>query len=225
MTAGPRRPAANLVALAVLALAMFWGVAGALPGLASATPGSADRPLARTAAPGQAARTAPAAPSRGPRLELRVASMSPRVVTSTGPPTLTLAGELVNTGDQMVRDVEIRAQRGDRLRTEGDVRTALAGNAANDAVTPAFSEVTDTLEPGSQVPVQLSMPLRGPAGSSLALQRAGVYELLINVNGIPDSGGQARLAGVRMLLPVLGLPSVPDLPAEPPGEQVASTPR
>ncbi|HTF09470.1 MAG TPA: hypothetical protein VK659_14985, partial [Asanoa sp.] len=150
--------------------------------------------------------------------------MSPRVVTSTGPPTLTLAGELVNTGDQMVRDVEIRAQRGDRLRTEGDVRTALAGNAANDAVTPAFSEVTDTLEPGSQVPVQLSMPLRGSAGSSLALQRAGVYELLINVNGIPDSGGQARLAGVRMLLPVLGLPSVPDLPAEPAVEDTAGGP-
>jgi hypothetical protein len=83
VTTGPRRPAANLVALAVLALAMFWGVAGALPGLASAAAGPADRPLAPITTPGQAttprqattgqataagqaARTAPTAPSRAP---------------------------------------------------------------------------------------------------------------------------------------------------------------
>jgi len=217
VTRGPHRPAANLVALAVLALALFWGLAGALPGTALAStvssspvPAAADR-----SGPAALPPLSPAAPVRGPRLELRVASMSPRVVTSTGSSALSLTGTVVNTGDQVVRDVEIRAQRGDRLRTEGDVRTALNGDAANDAVTPPFAPVTDELEPGKEAPVQLQVPLRGTDGSSLALQRAGVYELLVNINGIPDSGEQARLAGARMLLPVLGLPAADGRAPEP----------
>ncbi|MDT7583018.1 MAG: hypothetical protein QOE32_568, partial [Pseudonocardiales bacterium] len=36
MTLGPRRPATKLVALAVLAIAAFWGLGAAVPGLASA---------------------------------------------------------------------------------------------------------------------------------------------------------------------------------------------
>jgi hypothetical protein len=215
VTLGPRRPATKLVALAVLAIAAFWGLGTAVPGLASASSPSNAR--ARLPVPADRATTpAPAAPTaRGARLELRVATMTPRVVTSTGPATLTLTGQLVNIGDQVVRDVEIRAQRGDRLRTEGDVRTALAGNAADDAVTPGFAPVTDELGPGQGAPVQFSVPLRGTGTTSLALQRSGVYELLINVNGAPDSGDQARLAGVRMLLPVLGLPAVDGRAPEP----------
>ncbi|HEX4362357.1 MAG TPA: hypothetical protein VH141_32800 [Pseudonocardia sp.] len=215
MTSGPRRFATTLVASAVLALVLCWTVAAAVPGLAQASPSSNPAPAAPAAA------SEPAAPARGPRLELRVATMTPRVVTSTGPGTLSLTGQLLNTGDQVVHDVEIRAQRGDRLRTEGDVRTALAGNAADDAITPGFSQVTEELAPGQQAPVQFSVPLRGADGSSLGLQRGGVYELLINVNGTPDSGTQARLAGVRMLLPVLGLPATAGRAPEP---AVAETP-
>jgi len=105
--------------------------------------------------------------------------------------------------------VEIRAQRGDRLRTEGDVRTALAGNAANDAVTPPFAEVTDTLEPGRQVPVQLSMPLRGTGGGTLALQRAGVYELLINVNGSRTAAARRGWPGCGCCCRCSGCPRCP----------------
>ncbi|HEV7788598.1 MAG TPA: hypothetical protein VGP05_06270 [Pseudonocardia sp.] len=226
---GPRRPATKLVALAVLALAAFWGLGTAVPGLASASatggaralPPSGERPV-----PADRATTpVPAAPTpRGARLELRVATMSPRVVTSTGPATLTLTGQLVNIGDQVVRDVEIRAQRGDRLRTEGDVRTALAGNAADDSVTPGFAPVTDELGPGQGTPVRFSVPVRGTGTSSLALQRTGVYELLINVNGAPDSGAQARLAGVRMLLPVLGLPAAEGGAPEPAAGEITGGP-
>ncbi|MBO0877515.1 MAG: hypothetical protein J2P19_29400, partial [Pseudonocardia sp.] len=67
--------------------------------------------------------------------------------------------------------------------------------------------VVDELAPGQRHPVELSMPLRGSTTGSLALQRSGVYELLINVNGVPEDGNQVRLAGLRMLLPVLGLPA------------------
>ncbi|MBO0877359.1 MAG: hypothetical protein J2P19_28610, partial [Pseudonocardia sp.] len=176
-----RRPATAVVALAVLTLGLLGLLAGPFAALAGAratvlSTANLARPAPQPAAPSQAT---------GPRIELRVSTMTPRMVTATGPPNLTVTGELVNTGDEAVRHVQVRAQRGDRLRTEGDVRTALAGNAADDGVTPAFNDVVDELTPGQRHPVELSMPLRGSTTGSLALQRSGVYELLINVNGVP----------------------------------------
>jgi hypothetical protein len=229
---GRRRPATNLVALAVLALALFWGLSGALPALAgalsaapahTASPRAAPAPTATQAAPGHVS-LAPATPARSPRLELRLDGMTPRVVTATGPPTVTLTGQLHNGSDQVMRDVGIRVQRGDRLRTEGDVRTALSGDATNDAVTPAFTPVTDELAPGAAAPVRLTVPMRGTDTGSLQLQRSGVYELLVNVNGTPEGGDQVRLAGVRMLLPVLGVPPAAGQAAQPASADSAGRP-
>jgi hypothetical protein len=216
VTSGPIRPATTLVAFAVLTVTATLVLLASLPGLAAAAPAghpaqadSASRPLA----------PAPATPAtRGPRLELRVATLTPRVVTSTGPTDLTLTGQLVNTGDQPVRRVGVRAQRGDRLRGEGDVRTALAGAASNDAVTPSFTPVVDRLAPGESAPVRMRVPLRGSTTGSLALSRTGVYELLVNVNGAGDSGELSRMTGVRMLLPVLGLPADSANPSARPAE-------
>lgn len=212
---GQRRPATTLVALAVLTLALLGLAAWPLCATAEAAPGVPPEPPAPTA---------PSQQPTGPGLELRIDEMSPRVVTSTGPPTLTITGDVVNTGDQPVHSVEIRAQRGDRLRTEGEVRTALAGNADDAAVTPAFADVVAELGPGQRHPVRLSIPLRGSTTNSLALQRTGVYELLLNVNGAPEDGNQARLAGIRMLLPVLGLPVMGARSAEPSNDVAAATP-
>ncbi|WP_028924304.1 DUF6049 family protein [Pseudonocardia acaciae] len=198
---GRRRPAATVAALAVLTLGLVALLIGPFASLATAFA----TPAPAAAGPAVVPEAPP--PANGPRIELRVGAMTPRVVTSAGPSTLIVTGEVVNTGSETVRQVQIRAQRGDRLRTEGDIRTALAGNAADDAVTPAFADVTDKLAPGQRHPVQLTMPLRGSTGGSLALQRSGVYELLINVNGTPEDGSQIRLAGLRMLLPVLGVPA------------------
>jgi uncharacterized protein DUF6049 len=214
-----RRPATALVALAVLTLGLLGLLAGPFAALAAARTATAPATAGPAGPATDLARPAPrpAAPEQatGPRIELRVSSMTPRMVTSTGPPNLTVTGELVNTGDEAVSQVQIRAQRGDRLRTEGDLRTALAGNAQDDAVTPAFTDVVDKLAPGQRHPVELSMPLRGSTTGSLALQRSGVYELLINVNGVPEDGSQVRLAGLRMLLPVLGLPAADGRAPEP----------
>ena len=129
--------------------------------------------------------------------------MTPRVVTADGPTTLTIAGTLVNEGPDPVTDLQVRVQRGNPLTTEGQVRDALDGDAPTDSAVPAFEPLADALAPGAQVPVHLSVPLRG---SGLALDAAGVYELLVNVNGTPAGGARARLAAARMLLPVLGLP-------------------
>lgn len=210
MTSGRRHWGATtvstLIALAVLTVGLLsLTSAGHLPGsVADAAP----------APDGPARPRAPVAPVGGNPIQLRIDSMSPRVVTSTGPGELTVTGMLTNAGDQPVGDVEVRAQRSDRLRTDGDIRTALSGDAADDAVTPSFTRLADELAPGQQVPIELTVPLRGPETASLALARTGIYDLLINVNGVPAGGDQARLAGVHALLPVLGLPAVSGRAAE-----------
>lgn len=162
---------------------------------------------ALTFAPGSAS-AAPAATATAP-LRLDLTTMSPRVVTASGPGVLTVTGTLTNTGTVPFDQVVVRIQRSDPLATEGQVRDALDGNAGTDAVTPQFTPVADELAPGQQVPVSLTVPLRGAATTSLALNSAGVHELLVNVNGAPRDADRARLAAVRLLLPVLSLPDGP----------------
>lgn len=145
----------------------------------------------------------------GPQLRLELASVGPRLVTADGPQTLSVSGTITNTGDQAIEDLVVRVQRGEPLATEGAVRDALEGSAGTDAVTPQFLPLADELAPGGQIPVQLSVPLRGAPEAGLALSAPGVYELLVNVNGVPRDGARARLAAVRMLLPVLSLPPDP----------------
>ena len=83
--------------------------------------------LAAPPAAAQPAVTVPAPAASGP-LTLELSELTPRVVTADGPPTVTLTGTLRNTGDRPVTDLEIRLQRGEALRTDGDVRDALAGD-------------------------------------------------------------------------------------------------
>ncbi len=190
------KPIAAVVATALLILA---GFAGATPAMAAT--GSAKE-----------AATVPAPVASGP-LTLELTQLTPRVVTDDGPATITVLGTLRNTGDRLVDDLSIRLQRSAALSTEGGVRDALAGAGRADAVTPAFAPVPGRLEPGAELPVQLTVPLRGAPTESLALTDPGVYEVLVNVNGVPRDGGRARLAAVRLLLPVLSLPAGPGAPA------------
>jgi Family of unknown function (DUF6049) len=192
--------AACLVAITLLTMAGLLGLGSVAAAAPAPAPASAPAP----------APTQDTAVDRPVRLE--VTSMTPRVVTGGGPETLTIAGTLTNTGDVPVGDLVIRAQRGDPLETESAIRDALDGTAGTDAVTPQFIRLPGELAPGAQMPVQLTVPLRGPPETSLALSETGVHELLVNVNGAPNDGARARLAAVRMLLPVLSLPPDPATP-------------
>ena len=196
----PAVPATRLLA-AVLAVA-FLLASGAL----LAPPAAADPAV-----------TVPAPAASGP-LTLELSGLAPRVVTADGPASVTVSGTLRNSGDRVVGDLEVRLQRGEALRTDGDVRDALAGDGRADAATPAFTPLPGTLAPGASMPVTLTVPLRGDPTEGLALDRPGVYELLVNVNGVPRDGLRARLAAARLLLPVLSLPAGPDpgvAPVEP----------
>ncbi|MBW0118374.1 DUF6049 family protein [Pseudonocardia abyssalis] len=141
-------------------------------------------------------------------LTLVLDELAPRVVTASGPTVLTVTGTLTNTGDETVTDIGVRLQRGQPLTSEGAVRDALEGGAPTDSIAPQFQELPDALDVGDRVPVRLTVPLSGAPESTLALAATGVYELLVNVNGVPGEGDRARLAAVRMLLPVVGLPDL-----------------
>lgn len=169
--------------------------------------------------------TVPAPTAAGP-LTLELNGLAPRVVTADGPASVTVTGTLRNSGDRPVGDLEVRLQRGEALRTDGDVRDALAGEGSADTTTPAFTPLPGALTPGGSMPVTLTVPLRGDPTEGLALDRPGVYELLVNVNGVPRDGLRARLAAARLLLPVLSLPAGPNpggapiepaVPGGPPG--------
>jgi len=155
----------------------------------------------------------PAAAATG-GLRIVLTDMSPRVVTADGPDTLTVFGSLVNDGPDPVTDLQARIQRGNPLTTEGQLRDALDGDAPTDSAVSPFEDLAAELGPGARLPLRLSVPLRG---SGLALGATGVQELLVNVNGTPAGRDRARLAAVRMLLPVLGLPgtTATRAPAEP----------
>ena len=114
-------------------------------------------------------RTDPDAPAAAGGLLLDLDELAPRVVTAGGPAVLTVTGTLTNTGDAPVSAIGVRLQRGDPLRTEGDVREALDGGAATDAIAPRFQELPGALDPGEQAPVRLTVPLRGAPETSLAL--------------------------------------------------------
>jgi Family of unknown function (DUF6049) len=199
------KPVAAMVAITLLALS---GLLGAVP-----FAGTGVAQAAETGAPATAPGQGPAA--QGP-LSLDLTQLSPRVVTSGGPRTLTVTGTLTNTGDRPIGDLVIRAQRGNPLQTEGALRDALDGSGNAEGVTPQFVPIPGELAPGGQLPVQLTVPLRGPTDTTLALSATGVHELLINVNGAPRDGARARLAAVRVLLPVLSLPPDPAAPDQVP---------
>lgn len=164
--------------------------------------------------------TATAAPEsavdgRGP-LRLDLSDMTPRLVTADGPDSLTVHGTLTNSGSVPIDDLVVRVQRSGALETEGELRDALDGNSGADAVTPKFLPLADELAPGASVPVRLVVPLRGDRTLGLALVSPGVYEILVNINGTPRDGQEARLVAIRLLLPVLSLPPDPAIPASKP---------
>jgi hypothetical protein len=139
-------------------------------------------------------------------LRLDIAQLTPRFVTSDSPGTVKITGKIVNIGDRKVSDIVLRLERGEPLATEDDLRKALREPAAAESIQPKFTPVAEALEPGQQTDFTLEVPLRGTEPTSLEIEQPGIYPILANVNGKPDFGGQARLAALSTLLPVLGVP-------------------
>lgn len=177
---------------------------------------------------------APVAAGAQADLDIRIelTAMSPRLVTTDGPGVLAVTGRVSNHGDRTIQQLDVRVQRGEPIASVADLQDALVGDAVTDSARPRFIDLPDALVPGGSAPFRVDVPLRGGGPlDSLQIGQLGVYPLLINLNGLPDFGGRARLAAVRILLPVLGLPAqdatlattrsgLPAVPAQP----SASTP-
>ncbi|WP_410562862.1 DUF6049 family protein [Amycolatopsis sp. cmx-4-61] len=138
----------------------------------------------------------------GARLRIDLAGLSPRVIT-TSTTTLTVTGTVTNTGDRRVAKPQVRLQVGDRATTERGVGDVLSGAVVKDTPLTEFAPVAEVLEPGQSAPLNITVPLTGTRADRF---RPGVYPLLVNVNGIPEFGGPARLGAVSMLMPVLAGP-------------------
>ncbi|MCX0270333.1 DUF6049 family protein [Nocardia zapadnayensis] len=148
-------------------------------------------------------------------LKLSLDSVSPGTVTAQSEPVLTVAGTVTNIGDRGVEEVAVRVQRARPVSDPSELRTALKLDQVNYELPTPFQDVAVRLEPGQRRQFTMTVPLRDASGTSLNITEPGVYPLLLNVNGTPDYGGQARLDDARFLLPVLGLPAAADGSAPP----------
>ncbi|WP_234293588.1 DUF6049 family protein [Nocardia jinanensis] len=148
-------------------------------------------------------------------LKLSLDSVSPGTVTTQSEPVLTVAGTVTNIGDRGVDEVAVRVQRARAVSDPSELRTSLKLDQVNYDFPTPFQDVAVRLEPGQRQQFTMTVPLRDAAGTSLNITEPGVYPLLLNVNGTPDYGGQARLDDARFLLPVLGLPAATDDSAPP----------
>lgn len=140
-------------------------------------------------------------------LKLSLDSVTPTTVTAGSDSVLTVAGTVTNIGDRVVDDVSIRVQRAAAITTPVGLRATLRLDEVNYDVNGDFEDVAQRLNPGQRKQFTLSIPLRSETGAtSLRITEPGVYPLLLNVNGEPAYGTQARLDDARFLLPVLGVP-------------------
>lgn len=143
------------------------------------------------------------------RLRVEIDSLTPRVVQSSAT-SLTITGTLTNTGDRAISEVDLRVQRGAVLADEAGLREAIADPSLTSALdrpveTSRFEEVTPQLPQGASVDFRVTVDLR----ADLKVDRAGVYPIALNLNGVPDFGRTERLGSLSTLLPVLSVPGGP----------------
>lgn len=153
--------------------------------------------------------------STGPRLKLDVTELTPRIVNPSSS-TLTVAGTVTNVGDRRISNLQVRLELGARQTSERQLRTTASGSPTSpDSISRWVDIQPAVLMPGQSGQVNIAVNLDGSAG--LKITSAGVYPLLVNVNGTPDYGDQARLASLSLLVPVLGAPgrALAQAPAKP----------
>ncbi|WP_410871555.1 DUF6049 family protein [Nocardia sp. A7] len=160
-------------------------------------------------------------------LKLTLDAVAPGTVTTGSDPKLTVSGTVTNIGDRVVDDVSVRIQRAGAVESPSGLRSSLRLDQVNYEVTGPFQDVASQLSPGQRKQFSVSIALRAGSEPSLGLTDPGVYPLLLNVNGEPAYGTQARLDDARFLLPVLGLPGTdaaePPVSAPPAATPVATT--
>ncbi len=152
-------------------------------------------------------RAAAGEPQEAPFVRVRIDQVTPDVVSTTSDPVVTVSGTVSNIGDRPVHDVMVRLEHAPAVTESAALRTSLDGGTDQYRPAADFLTVAPELQRGQEVGFTLSAPARSLTKPSLAIERPGVYPVLVNVNGTPDYGAPARLDNARFLLPVVGLPA------------------
>jgi len=159
-------------------------------------------------------------------LAFTVSSITPEVVTSTGPTTLTVTGTMKNVSENRLSDLITRVQRGGKQQNVAAVRKAMESPTQPEKVLTRFTDLPGTLEKGGSLPFSISVPLVGTGEDSLQVTQPGVYALLINVNGVVTTSTQtfpSRIGALNLMLSVSSVPVAPKLVTESPAADQVST--
>ena len=132
-------------------------------------------------------------------LRLDVNSITPQVIES-GNGTVTVNATITNVSNRTISQLVGQLRIGVAATTEAAVAAGIAGEVVPNSGT-SFEKIGDPLQPGQHETVTMNVPI-----SALAITKPGVYPMLININGTPDYGRQARLATDAVLLPVRSVP-------------------
>jgi hypothetical protein len=133
-------------------------------------------------------------PDRGIRAQ--VVAQSPESLTLRD--TLQLTVQVTNSSDRVLTDLQLRPQRQEALGSAPEVGVSLLANEGEYPWVGEFSPVPGTrLAPGDTVEVPLSLPV-----ADLGIGTAGVYPLLVNLNGNLGGDGSSYLSGARTTLTV-----------------------
>jgi hypothetical protein len=177
--------------------------AAAVLALGLATLG-ATAPILAAPAPAAAA-PAPApddeAPSPDHRVSIEVGRFEPRTVTDASP--ITVSGTLTNTGTGVLRDIDVRLQRGDVLTTRAGLVAADSDELAATSAMAPFERLPGVLRPGESLPFNYATP-----AEALDLDQDGVYPVLFNVNATDAEGLRRRVGELDTYL--IRRPAVPD---------------
>lgn len=156
------------------------------------------------AEPGDPLDPGPSALRAANRVSLEIATLTPRVVTSDTR-SITIRGKLRNIGDRPITNVELRMQLGERLDSQEAIQTALVHPPDAAVALSDFTPVTRRLAPRADADFAMRVDI-GTAPGQLPLTERGIFPLLLNANGTPEYGGQARVGSLDMLLPVRSVP-------------------
>jgi len=126
-------------------------------------------------------------------VRIAVGRLEPRSVVPGA--LITVSGTLTNTGDQTVKDLGVRLQRGEVMTTRAELAAADTSADPDTTVVPAFQDLASDLPAGKSLPFTYTI-----AADALQLTQAGVYPVLLNVNGTTDGGERRRVGELATYL-------------------------
>ncbi|MGD1111878.1 MAG: hypothetical protein ABR885_16715, partial [Mycobacterium sp.] len=111
-------------------------------------------------------RAAAGEPGATPFVRVRIDQVTPDVVTTTSPPTVTVSGMVTNIGDRPVRDVMVRLEHAAAVTASAGLRTSLDGGTDQYQPAADFLTVAPELQRGQEAGFTLSAPLRSSTKAS-----------------------------------------------------------